>query len=562
MKVSGEGPAKTPRESSPGELSTRSDEAVAESGEPEESEKGVAPSGGSEYVQVARSVSTVSFARILFLGTSLLRTAAIAGTFGAGAHTDAFFVALFIPEILLQRLLTPLMSAFVPVFVEQLTGKKERSARRLVWTFGSWILLACLGYAVFGYLATELLVGSVASGLSSESKSLARGLVWILLPMVFFTSFSHFITGILGTYKRFAVSAFAPVVFNLVILGIILGFGKRFGIEALAVGFLLGAGVQLALQVPTFLRHAPRPGFFLRPSYAPAGQVLWLMVPILLDTLIGLGIRFVENNLASHLSAGSLSSLSYAVRLYGIPIAVFSSGLTTVIFPYLSTHFATDDATRFRKTMGAGLRALLLICIPISVLFIFYHLELVSLCCQYGVFDESSVERTARVFRFLVFGLTFQALSLFFCRVLYALKDTLVILRGSVVMAAFNVGFDVVMVPRFGVEAIALGAAFAWMVHASVLIVILARRHQVFDVVGFGSFAWRALLAGALLLLTCQGVEWLLPGIDSPFFKALIGGGLGFGVFLTTCAALRVNELTFLVGALGKKLGLGDKAAS
>src|SRR4030065_477318 len=83
----------------------------------------------SESSRVVRAAGVVGVATLLSRIFGFLRDIVVAGFFGAGLATDAFFVAFRIPN-LLRRLLAEgsLTISFVPVFTEYLRNKTREEA--------------------------------------------------------------------------------------------------------------------------------------------------------------------------------------------------------------------------------------------------------------------------------------------------------------------------------------------------------------------------------------------------------------------------------------------------
>ena len=83
----------------------------------------------SEKESVSKAAGTVGFYTFLSRIFGLIRDVVVAGFFGSGLATDAFFVAFRIPN-LLRRLLAEgsLTIAFIPVFTEHLTRNSREDA--------------------------------------------------------------------------------------------------------------------------------------------------------------------------------------------------------------------------------------------------------------------------------------------------------------------------------------------------------------------------------------------------------------------------------------------------
>jgi putative peptidoglycan lipid II flippase len=87
---------------------------------------------GSENSRVVRAAGVVGMATMLSRVFGFIRDMIVAGLFGEGLTTDAFFVAFRIPN-LLRRLLAEgsLTVSFVPVFTEYLKTRTREEALEL-----------------------------------------------------------------------------------------------------------------------------------------------------------------------------------------------------------------------------------------------------------------------------------------------------------------------------------------------------------------------------------------------------------------------------------------------
>ncbi|MEJ2098218.1 MAG: lipid II flippase MurJ, partial [Deltaproteobacteria bacterium] len=85
-----------------------------------------------ENSRVTKAAGVIGAATLLSRIFGFLRDVVIAGYFGAGLASDAFFVAFRIPN-LLRRLFAEgsLTIAFIPVFTETLTTKGKNDAFQL-----------------------------------------------------------------------------------------------------------------------------------------------------------------------------------------------------------------------------------------------------------------------------------------------------------------------------------------------------------------------------------------------------------------------------------------------
>ena len=216
--------------------------------------------------------------------------------------TDAFNVAFRIPN-LFRRLFAEgaFSQAFVPVLAANKARYGDAETRLLIDRAATLLTWALLLTCVIGVAAAPLLVWAMASGLQQEPRGYAAAVVmtrW-MFPYIAFMSLVALSSGVLNTWRRFAVPAATPVLLNLSMIGAAwLGapWFKTLGIEpvfALAAGVMLGGVLQLAVQVPALLRLGLLPKIGLNWSLTQAAwsdpatkSIAKLMVPALLGVSV------------------------------------------------------------------------------------------------------------------------------------------------------------------------------------------------------------------------------------------------------------------------------------
>ncbi|MFZ9669919.1 MAG: lipid II flippase MurJ, partial [Burkholderiaceae bacterium] len=121
-------------------------------------------------MNLLKTAATVSGLTLLSRITGLLREVLTAGLFGAGAQTDAFFVAFRLPN-LLRRLFAEgaFTQAFVPVLGQVKTQQSPDQAASLAARVGV-LLFAVLGLiTLLAMLAAPVLVWLMTGGFSGDT---------------------------------------------------------------------------------------------------------------------------------------------------------------------------------------------------------------------------------------------------------------------------------------------------------------------------------------------------------------------------------------------------------
>jgi putative peptidoglycan lipid II flippase len=139
-------------------------------------------------------------------------------------------------------------------------------------------------------------------------------------------------------------------------------------------GVLLGGALQLGVQLIALKRlgFLPRIGLTwgaLRTAWADPDtrNIAKLMVPALLGVSVAHISTIINTQIASHLSPGSVSWLTYADRLMEFPTALLGVAIGVVLMPQLAAARAANDAEKYSAMLDWGLRIVVLLSVPCAL---------------------------------------------------------------------------------------------------------------------------------------------------------------------------------------------------
>jgi putative peptidoglycan lipid II flippase len=512
--------------------------------------------------QIARSAAIVSVGNILSRVLGLVREMAIAGIFGAGGTVSAYKAARQVPLTLYDMLIGGMVSsALVPTFSEY--AAQER--REELWHVASLLLTLTalsLGVLVLVLEAGVPLLSEALVQFEPPLQELTTHLLRIVIVGVFFLGLSGLTTAICHALQRFALPAFATAVFNVSVVAFAVILGPRSqDVRVLAVGLVVGAALQVAVQLPALRGLRFRPSFDLR--HPVLRHILRLYLPVIASLVVSsLGV-LIDRNLASRTGKESISWMSFATTLREFPLGLVSLAVSTAILPTLSalasreqkgqhaparTPGAAEDRN-FISTLAGGLRLVLVLTLPAAVGLLVLAHPLVALLFQHGEFDANDTVQTALALRVYLVGMLFAAIDLPLVFSFYALKDTL---RPALV-GVLGVGlYLLVALPTYrtlGMVGLILANNVQLAGHALIMVWLFRRRVGALRGHGIGSTllksAFASTVMGGVTYSIVLGMEQLLPVGGTLGWAATVaaGGGIGLGVYLAVCARLRVREL-------------------
>lgn len=500
--------------------------------------------------RIARAAGVVMGGFLIANLTGLARQMLVLGAFGTSADLDAYFAAARLPTLLFNLLAGgALASAFVPAFTSLLTSDDRAGAWRLASSVANLVFLALTGLAAAGFALAPWLVPTViAPGFTDPAQvELAVQLLRILLlsPIVF--GVSGLLMGVLNAHQHFLLPSLAPAMSNVgVILGVVL-FVPRLGVEGLAWGAVLGAGLHLGIQLPGLRRRRARYHLVLGLGQPRVRQVFRLMAPRLLSVGI-VEINFLVNAIiASGLPTGSLTALTNAFTVMLMPQALIAQSTAIAALPTFSEQAARGALGELRRTLARALRGVLFLALPATLGLLLLRTPIVSLLFERGAFTSESTALVSWALLWYVVGLPGHALLEVVVRAFFSLQDTLRPTLVSLGAMALNVALSLALTrlfPMWGwipVGGLALANSLATAMETTVLLVLLRRKLSGLEwtVIQRGVFA--AVGSSALMTLALAG--WLALGAGwAPMVVGLGGVGLGGLVYFGAARWLRAPE--------------------
>jgi putative peptidoglycan lipid II flippase len=509
--------------------------------------------------RLATSTAAFGAATAISRVAGLVRESVAAAVLGSGAVYSAFTVAFNLPNLIRAIVADNAISAaFVPVFLELRERGEEEEAWRVagmvIWTTA--VVLGAIS-ALFMLLA-PLLVPVLMVGTSNVSSDLVVSLTRWLFPIVVLMGLTGVVTGILNSQRIFGVPAFAPVVWNLVIIAALFGFARHGSLQhrahAYAIGILVATLVQFLIPLPLLRGSGGGLAFRLGFGNEHVRRVLRLMIPVSL----GLGLINVNLTLdtviATHHSDSAAGDLGFAFRLFMLPQGLFSVAVSTVLFPELARAAGGRDLVEVSRIVARGVRAIVFLLLPAAAVSIALASPLVRLLYQHGQFDAGDTRRVAATLVTFSLGLVANGLSLLLTRAFFSLQEPRVPTQVAVINLALNLVLDLALL-RFGAAGIALATAVVTSFNAVALAVLLRRRVGLLHGREVARASLLTVIATAYCAAAALGVWYPLDRLLGHSIAAQIaslGSGLAAGAaaYLAAARFLRLEEISVIGGLL------------
>ncbi len=452
----------------------------------------------------------------------LARDIVFANYFGVRAATDAFFVAFKIPNFLRRLFAEGAFSqAFVPILSEVKARRDEEAVRDLVSHVAGTLGILLLGVTFLGVIGAPVIISIFGAGFLIEGNedkfALSVAMLRFTFPYILFIALAALASGILNTYRQFAVPAFTPVFLNLILIIMAVGISPYLDepVMSLAWGVFIAGVVQLGFQLPVVARLGMLPGPRWGWYHEGVTRIRRLMLPAIFGSSVVQISLLMDTLIASFLVTGSVTWIYFSDRLVEFPVGVFGVALATVILPNLSQKHALDSPRQFFNLMDWAMRWAVAVSIPAMVgLFVLAGPVLVTLF-GYGEFSLRDIEMSRLSLMAYTLGLPAFILVKVLASGFFSRQDTSTPVRAAIHAMLANVFLKLILVGLLllvvfdGVHmGLALATALAAYINCGLLYYWLKRQGIFYFDAGWWLFILRIMLASVIM----GGVLWRFAG--------------------------------------------------
>jgi putative peptidoglycan lipid II flippase len=434
-----------------------------------------APAGRSVNERILAAALTVGALTLLVKLAGAVKVMVMANHFGTGDEMDAFLIAFLLPSFVAEVLAASFSAALIPTFVEIREQEGRAKAVELLSGVTSWTLRLLLVVTIALALCSHWIVALLGSGFSEAKLEQAQALFLALLPLLVLSGVSATWRAVLNAGEKFALAAIAPGMTPLLTIALLVAFDVRWGAYTLVLGAVVGTLLEVALVGHTLRQQ----GYPLLPRWSAANARLRLVgeqyAPLLASALITGGSVLVDQAMAARLGSGSVSVLNYGIKIVTVVLMVGTTALSTAVLPHFSRMTAQRDWSGVRATLGAYLRGVLAVSVPLILLLIYFAEPIVRLLLERGAFTEADTSMVAAVQANSLLQVPICLAGVLIVRVISALKSNSLLLHGAILNMLINVSLNLIFMRWWGVAGIALSTTIAHLISYSYLFLRLRK---------------------------------------------------------------------------------------
>ena len=413
-------------------------------------------------IRLASGFFTVGLWTLASKILGFMRDIMIASAMGSGPMAQAFLIAFSLPNMFRRFFAVGAFNtAFVPMFSKKVEAGDSPGdfAREAFSGLASVVLITVL----LGQIFMPFLVLAMASGFADDARfTLTVDYGRIVFPYILFISLAALLSGVLNALGRFAAAAAAPVLLNIILVSAMY--------LAQLVGWEIGVALSWAVLVAGVAQMAlvwwaaHKAGVTLIPRRPRLSPEMKRLAIIAFPAALAGGVvqinLLVGRQVASYFD-GAVAWLSYADRLYQLPLGVVGIAIGVVLLPDLSRKLRARDDAGGNHSLNRAAEFSLALTLPSAVALMVIPYALVSVLFQRGAFDAVDTDNTALAVAVYGAGLPSFVLAKVFAPLFFAREDTKTPFRFALVSMLVNAVLAIGLSPYFGYLAAAIGTSVA-----------------------------------------------------------------------------------------------------
>jgi len=369
-----------------------------------------------------------------------------------------------------------------------------------------------------------------------QTVEMGRIMFCYLLCMALGAQFS----GVLNTWKKFAMAAFAPVLLNVLCL---LGFvwiwfndieQQQHITKVLSWCIFIAGWAQMGALYYAVKRQGVNVRLMVPKLTPKMKQLFLLMIP-------GVGAASVQQiNLlvSTQIASSENNAITYiynADRLNQFPLGMIGIALGVSLLPTISRLVGAGKWGEASESLGNGIKIGLLLTIPAAVALAAIPFDIINAVFGYGKFITEDVAETSKVLCAFAFGLPAYVLIRILQTGFFAQKDTKRPMQYGIAMVIVNIVLSFALFPAYKHVGLGIATSVAGWVNVVLLFMGLKGFFTIQKSLWskLGRITLASLLMAAVILVAAYFCE---PWLVAAFYQRIIALGVIVGMGLSTYA--------------------------
>jgi len=498
-----------------------------------------------------KSTFIIMIVSLISRALGFIRDMLIAKNFGAGIYTDAYNIAVSVPEIIFTLVGLAISTAFLPM----LSKVKAKKGKKEMYSFANNVINILFIVSLIFFMITSIFSKEIVNifGFSEETSLLAIKLLKITLLNLLFLSINACFTSLLQVNEDFVVPSILGLFFNLPMILYLLLF-KNYDIVGLTIANVIGNFFRVAVQVPSLLKHGYAYKFLISFKDERLKEIMILIIPVIIGAGANSLNMVVDKYIASYLEVGSVSALDYAQKLILFINTIITTSVTSVVYPLMANMRHSGDNNGFINILKKAILYLAILLIPITIGVMIFGKDIVKIIYERGKFTEHAVYITTLALLGYGLGIFFTGIRDILNSTLFSMGKTKITTINGIIGVIINIIFSVVLSKYIGIMGVALASAIAMIVTSILLfksIIKLEKGFIIKDIIRkIGIITINSIIMGVIIIIIVICLRSKLNSIVLLFIGTIIGSI----IYFILCYLFKIEEVIEMKSLILKKI--------
>lgn len=427
------------------------------------------------------SVSATVFAlTVLSKILGFMREVLMGYFIGTSGITDAYSIANVIPNFFMLIVQQVISIAFIPIFLRLFHKKDEKEANVFMSNTLFIMGMISLLFSALVFIFSKQLVLVFANGMSDSTKNLSSSMLRISSWSLFLQSFVLIMTSHLQAKKRFIIPVLAGYAIDISAILFFVITSKVGHYHFLGLIPVLTMFLELLIIVPASLKN----GFSFKIKKPIFTNEIKELFKVSIPALFSVGIYqinlLVDKNVASLITEGGISSLSYAQTLVNIFETLVMNSIVTIAYSSFSSFFSKNEEDNARSLFYDSASKIAFFTIPISFALFAFSEPIIRVIYQRGAFDEISVALTSANLRGYSVALFPLCMTFLYTRYLYSKSNRVIpiIFSGVTLLVNATLNFASYRFTNIGISGVAWATTIANLLNFSMMALYCSVKHK------------------------------------------------------------------------------------
>ncbi|WP_421804065.1 murein biosynthesis integral membrane protein MurJ [Flagellimonas sp.] len=420
------------------------------------------------WIYIQKGLKTPLIRNFLIVGcisllsslVSFYKETLVASSFGLSELMDTYLIAILIPSIIQNVFIEALKKLFIPNYAIELKTTGQSGSFQ-TFVFLTVTILAFL-LVVLAVVFVEFFLELVFSGHDQGFYDLIRSQFYIVLPCLFLWGYISFMAGILEMDDKFLISTIAKFITPTTIILCLFLLKSSLGDMVLVSALTLGSFLTFIYYLCMNLKFGT-----LRFKKFLINKNMIMMVkeyPPKVTSGLLTGINpFVDQFFAAQLVMGSITAISYGVKIPGFVVSILMMALGTVLLPHFSKSINDNLEEAYRELF----KILIYIFFGSSFIIIFsfiFSSDIIRLIFEHDQFTPDDTVVVSKLQRIAFLYVPFYLCTLICVNFLTAINKNRFMALVSLWNLILNLVMNIVLMRYFDVYGLVMSTTVVYIV--------------------------------------------------------------------------------------------------